>query len=96
MDEMDEVHVETGGELPDHCILPRAMEDEIRLEKLGEHRTFLVARERGRGLIGMQVWFSATLEERGKIALLLSDEVMAQLFDRTKDFYRGDPYYYVE
>jgi len=94
LDGIDEVHEAYDGETPDHAILPRSMADEVRLEQLDRDREFLVTAEKHRGLIGMQVWFSGALDERGKMALLVSDEVMAELFDRTKDFYTGDPYYY--
>lgn len=94
LDGVDEVHREHDGDTPDHAILPRSMEDDVKLEKLDPEREFLVTAEKHRGLIGMQVWFSKALDERGKIALLMSDEAFSKLFTRTKDFYSGEPYYY--
>lgn len=86
LDGIDKVHREHDGRTPDHVILPRSMKDEVSLETLGPDRAYSVNRVNGRGLMGMQVWFSAALDERDKIALLMSDEAFIQLFSRTKDF----------
>jgi len=94
LDGIDEVHKEYDGETPEHVILPQSIESDVRLEVLADSREYSVSRVHGKGLLGMQVWFSSALDERGKTALLLSDEVFSQLFERTKDFYSGDPYYY--
>lgn len=90
LDGVDKVHKEYDGLTPDHCILPRSMKGEIRLEKLGQDREFLVVSNKNRGLMGMQVWFSGALDRRGKKALLVSDEVFAQMFPTPKLFYRWD------
>lgn len=90
LDGIDEVHREYDGRTPDHAILPRSMKDDVKLETLGHDREYEVTRVKGKGLMGMQVWFSGALDERGKIALLLSDEVFIQIFNRTKDFYTMD------
>lgn len=95
LDGVDNFHREHDGETPDHCILPTSIEDDVRLEKLDLSREFFVVSEKHRGLMGIQVWFSKTLDDREKGALLLSDSAFATLFTRTEDFYTGNPYYVV-
>lgn len=95
MEGVDRVHEQHDGRTPDHVILPRSIKDDVRLETLGNDREYSVTRVDGKGLMGMQVWFSDVVEERDKAALFMSDEAFTELFERTKDFYTGDPYYIV-
>lgn len=91
LEQIDDVHEKNDGKTPDHVILPNSIKEDVRLEKLDtKKREFQVTNDEF-GLIGMQVWFSSTLDHHEKKALLLSDEVFVKLFSRTKDFERLEP-----
>lgn len=80
---IDDGYEKSGGQTPDHVILPRSMKEEVSLEQLGTHREYSINRVKGRGLLGMQVWFSDSIETRGKYALLVSDDVFKNIFNST-------------
>lgn len=91
LDAVDEVHIETDGETPDHLIVSEEvwnlLEEKRRFEELEDN-----SNPKRPGYLGMKVWYSRTLDERGKVALLLSDQAFNVMVPKAKDFSRGSPY----
>lgn len=88
LDEQDEVWEEYDGETPDHLIVSQEIYSELegwnRLEPLSDK-----SHPRRPGYLGMKVWYSRALDERGKKALLISDEVFEQIVTRAEDYKNG-------
>lgn len=90
LDEMDLAFDITDGEVPDHLIVSEEvwnrMAENNKFEKLADS-----SNPNRPGFLGMRVWYSRTLDERGKVGLLMSDQAFRAMVPKAKDFYRGSP-----
>jgi len=90
LDEIDDAYDERG-ETPDHIILSKEtydwLEQRSRFETLADK-----SNPKRPGYIGMRVWYSRALDERDKMALLISDEVFEHIVTRAEDYKCGEPF----
>lgn len=72
LDALNDSYEKYDGDTPDHIIVSESVYADLSAENV-DH--FPLS---GEGYLGMTLWHSAALDERGKDALLLSDEVFAE------------------
>jgi predicted HTH transcriptional regulator len=84
LDEIDEVHLETDGETPDHLIVSDEVWEDFRLRSRFEELKDTSNPKRP-GYLGMKVWHSSSLDKRGKVGLLLSEQAFQAIVPRVRD-----------
>lgn len=85
LDEMDIVYSMTEGKVPDHLIVSETvwneMEENSKFEQLSDD-----SNPKRPGFLGMRVWYSRALDERGAVGLLMSEQAFRAMVPKARDY----------